>query len=293
MLKSMTGYGRGEVNAFGKRFSVELKAVNHRFCEVVLRMPRSLMSMEEQIKRFIQSQVARGRIDCFLGIEKSAEGTTALVKVDKDLAAAYYKAMKELQEELGVEGEIKLKHLTVLPGVMVLEEAPENIEEWWPAIREAVEIALEDLIKMRVTEGEQLAKDIGKRVGQIAGYNVRIRERAPYVAEDYRTRLETRLNDFLNDGGLDPERLAAEAALFAERSNITEETVRLDSHLSQVYACFDTNEAVGRKLDFLIQEMNREINTIASKANDLEINRLVIEVKSELEKIREQVQNIE
>lgn len=293
MLKSMTGYGRGESSANGKNFTVELKAVNHRFCEVVLRMPRSLMSMEDQIKRLIQSQIARGRIDCFLGIEKCSEETAALVKVDKALAAAYYKAMKELQEGLGVEGKIKLKHLTVLPGVMSLEEVADNVEEWWPAIREAVQNALEDLIKMRVTEGEQLAKDIWKRVGQIAVHNVKIRERAPYVVEDYRERLEKRLNDILKDGGLDTERLAAEAALFAERSNITEETVRLDSHLSQVYACFGADEAVGRKFDFLIQEMNREINTIASKANDLEINRLVIEVKSELEKIREQVQNIE
>jgi len=293
LFKSMTGYGRGEANAHGKKFTVELKAVNHRYCEVVLRLPRSLLSMEDQIKRLIQSRVARGRVDGFLGMENCSNETPAVVKVDKALAAAYYNAMKELQESLGVEGKIKLKHLVVLPGVLGLEEAVENTEEWWPAVRGAVEGAVDNLIKMRVTEGEQLAKDLWKRVGKISVYNVKIRERAPVVVEDYRERLENRLNDFLKDGSLDAVRLAAEAALFAERSNITEETVRLDSHISQVYACFGTSEAVGRKLDFLIQEMYREINTIASKANDLEISRLVIEVKSELEKIREQIQNIE
>jgi len=292
LLRSMTGYGRGESSAQGKKFIVELKAVNHRFIEVVLRLPRSILPMEDRIKRLIQSRITRGRIDGFLGVEDCGEKTAA-VKVDKALAAAYYKAMKELQEDLGVEGKIKLKHLIALPGILVLEETAEDIEEWWPAVQEAVEAAVDNLVQMRVIEGEQLAKDIWKRVGYIAQLSAKIRERSPVVVEEYRKRLETRLNDFIKDGSLDAVRLAAEAVLFAERSNITEETVRLDSHLSQVYACFGSNEAVGRKIDFLIQEMNREVNTIASKANDLEIGRLVVEIKSELEKIREQVQNIE
>lgn len=293
MLKSMTGYGHGEAVISGKKITVELKAVNHRFCEVVLRLPRSLMSLEDRMKRLIQSQISRGRVDCFLGIEKCGPDPSMAVKVDKDLAAAYYKAMKELQETLEVEGKIKLKHLTGLQGVMTLEEDAKDVEEWWPAIQEAMESALAGLIKMRAVEGEQLGKDLWKRVGQIANHNVKIRSRAPFVIEDYRARLTTRLDDFMKGAGLDMERIAAEAALFAERANITEETVRLDSHISQVYACLDTAEPVGRKLDFLLQEMNREINTIASKANDLEISRLSIEVKSELEKLREQIQNIE
>lgn len=293
LLKSMTGYGSGEASILEKKFTVELKAVNHRFCEVALRLPRSLISMEDRIKRLIQSRVARGRVDCFFGIEKSGENATTAVKVDKGLAAAYYKAMKELQEALNIEGKIKLKDLAALQGIITLEEAAENTEEWWPAIQEAVESALDDLIKMRVTEGEKLAKDLRLRIRQIADYNISIKERAPFVVEDYRAKLVARLDDFLRDGSLDAGRLAAEVALFAERADITEETVRLDSHLSQVSACFEVNEAIGRKLDFLIQEINREINTIGSKANDLEINRLVIEMKSELEKVREQVQNVE
>jgi len=292
LLKSMTGYGRGEASAQGKKFVVELKAVNNRFIEVVLRLPRQILPMEDRIKRLIQSRIARGRIDVFLGVEDCGEKTAA-VKVDKALAAAYYKAMKELQEDLGVEGKIKLKHLVALPGVLVLEETAEDIEKWWPTVREAVEAAVDNLVQMRAIEGEHLAKDLWKRVGHIAQLSVKIRERSPIVVEEYRERLEKRLNDFIKDGSLDAARLAAEAVLFAERSNITEETVRLDSHLNQVYACFGSSEAIGRKMDFLIQEMNREVNTIASKASDLEIGRLVVEIKSELEKIREQVQNIE
>ena len=292
MLKSMTGYGRGEAVVPGKKFTVELKAVNHRYNEVVLRLPRSLSPLEDRIRRLIQSRISRGRVDGFLGVEECGE-KTAVVKVDKALAAAYYKAMKELQESLGMEGKVKLKHLLSLPGVMAVEEPAEDVDGWWPAVREAAEGALDGLVQMRVAEGGQLAADLLKRVERVALLNDKIRERSPVVVEDYRERLTARLCDFLKEGCLDADRLAAEAALFAERSNITEETVRLESHLNQVRNCLGAEEPVGRKLDFLIQEMNREINTVASKANDLEISRWVVEVKSELEKIREQVQNIE
>ncbi|MDD3652878.1 MAG: YicC family protein [Desulfotomaculaceae bacterium] len=292
MLKSMTGYGRGESVAHGKKFTVELKALNHRFSEIVLRLPRSLMPIEDRIKRLIQLWVTRGRVDGFFVVEDCGDKTTA-VKVDKALAASYYKAMKDLQEDLGVEGKIKLKHLVAMPGVLSLEETAGNLDEWWPSLQESIEMALENLVQMRIAEGERLASDLWQRVGLITKLNLKIRERAPVVIEEYKARLEARLNDFIQDSSMDANHLAAEVALFAERSNITEETVRLDSHLSQAYACFGTGQAVGRKLDFLIQEMNREINTIASKANDLEISRLSVEVKSELEKLREQVQNIE
>jgi uncharacterized protein (TIGR00255 family) len=218
---------------------------------------------------------------------------TASVKVDKALASAYYKAMKELQESVGIEGKIKLKQLVTLPGVLIVEEPAEDLDLLWPAIQEAAEGAVASLVQMRAFEGEELAKDLLNRVEHLARLNNTIRDRSPVVVEDYRERLQNRLSDFLKDGSLDMERLTGEVVLFAERSNITEETVRLESHLNQVRNCLLTGESVGRKLDFLIQEMNREINTIASKASDLEISRLVVEVKSELEKLREQVQNIE
>ena len=292
MIKSMTGYGRGESNLPGKKFNVEMKAVNHRYSEVVLRMPRSLSQFEDRIRKIIQSRVARGRVDGFLSQEECCEKAVA-VKVDKELAAAYYKAIKNLQESLDITGSIKIKYLTDLPGVMVVEEPSEDVEELWPAILEAVEAALESLIQMRETEGEQLASDLIQRIDRIVLLNKQIRERAPAVVEEYREKLRIRLNDFIKNGCLDPERLTAEAAVFADRSNITEETVRLESHLKQACACLQDGQPVGRKLDFIVQEMNREINTIGSKANDLEISRLVVEVKSEIEKIREQVQNLE
>jgi uncharacterized protein (TIGR00255 family) len=288
----MTGYGRGESNLPGKKFIVELKAVNHRYSEVVLRMPRSLSQFEDRIRKIIQSRIARGRVDGFLSQEECGEKAVA-VKVDKELAAAYYKAIKNLQESLDITGSIKIKYLTDLPGVLAVEEPAEDIEELWPAILEAVEAALESFIRMRETEGEQLASDLIQRLDRLILLSEQIRERSPVVVEEYREKLRIRLNDFIKDGSLDPERLTAEAAVFADRSNITEETVRLESHLKQAGACLKEGQPVGRKLDFIVQEMNREINTIGSKANDLEISRLVVEAKSEIEKIREQVQNLE
>lgn len=292
MIKSMTGYGRGEAVMPGKKFIFELKAVNHRYCEVVLRLPRCLSPLEGRIKRLIQSRIARGRVDGFLAMEECGEDNVA-VKVDKTLATAYYKAMKELQESLGIDGKIELKHLIALPDVFIVEESIKNLEEMWPSVQEAVESALESLVKMRMVEGEQLAVDLLKRVEQVALLNEKIKNRAPLVVEYYRERLKARLKEFLEEGFLENGRIAAEAAIFAERSSITEETVRLESHVNQVRNCLKADEPAGRKLDFLVQEMNREVNTIASKAGDLEISRLVVEVKSELEKIREQVQNIE
>ena len=292
MIKSMTGYGRGETTTTGKKFTFELKAVNHRYNEVVLRLPRSLTPLEDRIRRLIQARISRGRVDGFLGLEECGE-KNATVKVDKALAAAYYNAMNELQETLGIGGEIQLKQLVALPGVLTVEEPADDVEEWWPAIQKAVEAAVESLVRMRTVEGEQLARDLTSRAEQLTKLNQSIKERSPIVVEDYRERLGARLNDYMRDGIITPERLAAEATIFAERSSITEENVRLESHLQQMTSFLAAGESVGRKLDFLIQEMNREINTIASKANDLVISRAVVEAKSELEKIREQVQNIE
>ncbi|HBC92953.1 MAG TPA: YicC family protein [Pelotomaculum sp.] len=292
MIKSMTGYGRGEAVTAGKKFTFELKAVNHRYIEVVLRLPRSLTPLEDRIRRFIQGRIARGRVDGFLGVEECGE-KNATVKVDKALAAAYYNAMKELQETLGIGGGIQFTQLVALPGVLTVEEPADDVEEWWPSIQSAVEEAVDNLVRMRMVEGEQLARDLMNRSERLFHLNQSIRERSPFVVEEYRERLGARLNDYMRDGMITSDRLAAEATIFAERSSITEENVRLESHLQQMKSCLTAGEAVGRKLDFLIQEMNREINTIASKASDLEISRAVVEAKSELEKIREQVQNIE
>lgn len=292
MLRSMTGFGRGEAIGQGRKFTVELKAVNHRFSEVVLRLPRPMSPLEERARRYVQARISRGRVDGYFSVEECGEKTPT-VKVDKALASSYYKAMKELQEELGIAGDIKLKHLIGLPNIFLLEEPQEDIELWWPVVEEALARAVVGLLDMRESEGARLKVDLQKRIDIIAEITKTIEQRAPLVVDEYRERLTQRLQEWLNDGVLDLARIGAEAAIFAERSNITEEVVRLYSHITQVKTTLEKDEPVGRKLDFLVQEMNREINTIASKSNNLEISKAAVDVKSELEKIREQVQNIE
>ena len=292
MLKSMTGFGRGEAYGQGRKFVIELKAVNHRYLDVVVRLPRMLNFLEDRVRKLIQSGVARGRIDIFFAMEQLAEKNAA-VKVDKVLGASYHKAMKELQGDLQLSGNISVLDIAQLPDVLVLHEVEEDVEAWWPVVQEAVVAALENLQQMRKAEGEQLGYDIANRIDKIKLMKNEINKIAPQVVEDYRLRLNRQLEDWLGENIPDPVRVAGEIAIFADRSNITEEIVRLESHLKQVNSCLAGDEPVGRKLDFIVQEMNREINTIASKGNNVEISRLVVDVKSELEKIREQIQNVE
>lgn len=292
MLKSMTGYGRGEGAGAGKKFTVELKSLNHRFLEVVVRLPKNMLQIEDRIREKIQAGVSRGRVDCYLTVEEAGPKNLA-VKVDKSLAAAYYKAMRELTGELEIDQDVRLEHFAALPGIFALEEPAEDIEEIWAAVEQALMEALSALLEMRRTEGARLAADIMTRIARIEQLNKEIEGRAPLVVEEYRERLAQRAQELVPGGAVDPVRLAGEVALFAERSNISEETVRIASHLEQLRLCCGEAGPVGRKMDFLVQELNREINTIAHKAGDLRISQIVVEVKSELEKIREQIQNVE
>lgn len=292
MIRSMTGFGRGEACGEGKKFTVELKAVNHRYNEIYLRMPRAMVSLEEKSKRFIQEYISRGRIDGFFSVEYYEEKPVT-VKVDKALAESYYKAVEELQQFLGLPGKPCIEEILKFPDIFVLEEPEEDVEQWWPSVKNALEKAINDLVNMRQTEGKRLYEDLKERINCIGRLNAEIEKRAPLVVKDYHQRLQNRLQEWLKESVIDQDRLANEVAVFADRSNITEEVVRLNSHLYQASRFLESNEPVGRKFDFLVQEMNREINTIGSKANDLAISRLVVEVKSEIEKIREQVQNIE
>ncbi|GAB6157366.1 YicC family protein [Desulfotomaculum varum] len=293
MIKSMTGYGRGEACAVGRKFIVELKSVNNRFCEVILRQPKTLSQIEDKIKKRIQERVARGRVDGYISIEETGE-TTPEVKVDKALAVAYHKAMEELGDSLAISDTISIKDIITLPNVISLEQPAENVEEWLAAIEQATDQALDGLLDMRQTEGERLRADILQRAATIERLIVEdVAARAPLVVQEYRDKLSQRLAEWLAGGVIDEARLAAEVAIFAERADIAEEIVRLQSHLQQLEQILAEGGPVGRKLDFLVQEMNREINTIGSKANDLVIINAVVNAKSELEKIREQVQNIE
>jgi len=292
LIKSMTGFGRGETNSDVLKINIEMKSVNHRYCEIVLHMPRSMNVLEDGIKRVIQEKIGRGRIDVFVNLHISSSDRTK-VKVDETLAASYIQAVKELKEKLPLTGETTVTELLQLPGVFSLEESEVDIEQWWPDIRAALEQARAGLMDMRLREGDRLAADIQARSVRIAAFVDQIEQRSPVVVEEYRERLRQRLHDVLESGTLDPARLDAEVVLLAERSSIAEEIVRLKSHLVQLRDDLELDTPVGRKLDFLLQEFNREINTISSKSSDLTINRTVVEVKSELEKIREQIQNIE
>lgn len=292
MPRSMTGFGRGEGAGPAGRIVVEMKAVNHRFSEVVFRMPRQFNALEDQARKLILGSVSRGRLDVFVSWEAAAQARG--VKVDKELAVAYYNALKELGEEIGSKSELTLDMLAKLPDVLKVEEGEVTAEALWPTFESAIGEAVSNLLAMREREGAALAADLASRLDKIETLGRVVAARAPEVVKEYRTRLARRLEELLPQGSaVDPQRLAQEVALFADRSDITEEIQRLGSHLSQFRQALQEAEPVGRKLDFLVQELGREVNTMGSKANDATITNQVVEAKTELEKIREQVQNIE
>ncbi len=292
MVSSMTGYGRGEAEGEGKQLTVELKAVNHRFLETVIRLPRQYSPLEERIKRLIQEQVSRGRIEVYLNFKETGE-IKRFIKVDKDIAVAYDKALEDLAKTLRASYSSDVYRLISLPEVVSVEEREEDLDALWGVCSRALEQALAAFVKMRKQEGERLREDLIHRLDRIAQCIKEIEVRQPLVVQDYQEKLRQRISELLHEVPLDENRLANEAAVFADRISITEELVRLASHLAQFKASLNLPEPVGRKLDFLTQELNREINTVGSKANDFEIGRTVVEVKSEIEKIREQVQNLE
>ncbi|MHB8946097.1 MAG: YicC/YloC family endoribonuclease [Bacillota bacterium] len=292
MIRSMTGYGRGEVSTTQRKATVEVRSVNHRFSEVVIRMPKELSPLEERIRNLVQAKVSRGRVDVLI-MREDSRGKRRKVEVDKDLAVSYYEGLKELQEALGLKAETGLDLIARLPDVFLLTEVPEDLEEIWRGLSVAVDRALDTMLAMREREGERLRADLMERLRVIEDYAAAIEARSPQVVEEYRRRLTDRVKEILPGVSVDEGRLTTEIVLFAERSSITEEIVRLRSHLAQMREGLGQSEAVGRRLDFLLQEMNREINTIGSKSADSDIAKAVIDVKSELEKIREQVQNIE
>ncbi|MGI6450377.1 MAG: YicC/YloC family endoribonuclease [Desulfitobacteriia bacterium] len=292
MANSMTGFGRGEAEGLGYHISLEIKAVNHRFLEVMVRMPRTLTGWEEKIRKYIQDKVSRGRIEVFINVKETGE-KKRLVKVDKDLTLSYDKSLKELANLLNTAYQTDIYRLVTLPEVLSVEEEELDTDSLWPIMEKALNAALAELLAMRRLEGQKLIRDLQQKVNYLGELRDEVAARAPLVVTEYRQKFKERLALLLSDTGIDETRFTMEIALFADRASIEEELVRLESHLEQFRHALLSSEPIGRKLDFLIQEMNREINTIGSKANDLEISKVVVESKSELEKIREQVQNIE
>lgn len=293
VVKSMTGYGRGEAASVDYKITVEAKSINNRYLEVVPRMPRQIVALEDPLKKFVNEYVQRGRVDIFVTLEET-ENRQKTLKTDKELALAYYKNMQEIAELCNMSDIITMDNMVRMPGIFTMEKNDDDLEVIWSLLKEALAIAMSHLVEMRQTEGDKLAKDLLQRRLAVVDLVHEIDKRSPVVVIEYQEKLQNRITELLADKVLlDEAKFANEVAYFADRASITEELIRLDSHLSQLHDLLSCNDVVGRKLDFLMQELNREINTIGSKANDLQISRLVIDVKSELEKIREQVQNIE
>jgi len=287
----MTGYGFAEVINEQVKIALEIKSVNHRFLDFSLRLPRGFAELEEPLKAVVRGYLARGRVDILVNIEDLRERKRQL-KVDRALAIDYYNSLKEIADSLGICADLKVDVLTGLPQIWELAPQEQNAQEYWPLLEEAALKALQGLAEMRRREGERLAQDLKQRARGIHFLVEEIESRSPLVVDEYRRRLRERMDNLL-PGGIEESRLIQEVAIYADRSSITEEVVRLKSHLNVLGELLEADDEVGRKLDFLVQEMHREINTIGSKSSDLEISTKVVEVKSEIEKIREQVQNLE
>lgn len=291
-MQSMTGYGRSEVRHAHLALTIEARSVNHRYLDVNVRVPRLYTPLEARIKQRVGTYFTRGRIDVTLTQQDQREARRA-VALDETLAQQYFEALQQLQKVLRLPGTIDLNMMVGLRDLWNVGEASTDVEGDWEIMAQGVDEALQALQQMRRQEGEVLSRDCHLRLQMMAQELQTIRQRVPEVVVEYRERLEQRVKDLFAQFELDPSRVAQEAILFAERADITEELTRLDAHLHASARLLSSSEAVGRKMDFLVQEMNREVNTIGSKSNDTAIAHSVVELKSELERLREQIQNIE
>ncbi|MCC5911962.1 MAG: YicC family protein [Clostridiaceae bacterium] len=292
MLKSMTGFGRGEAQHDERYFNIEFKSVNHRYMDISIKMPKSFTYLEENIRQVVKQYVKRGRVEVFISYKNLGESDIKVVP-NVTLANEYLSALKKIEDSLDITSNIETTTLARFSDVLQLEKQEEDEELIWNLLKQGLHDALENLLTMRVKEGEKLKEDLLQRLNTLVQLLEKIEDRSPVIVTAYKEKLTKRIKEILDeDIQLDEQRIAMEVALFADKSSITEEIVRFNSHINQFKEAME-EETVGRKLDFLIQEMNREVNTIGSKANDLIISNIVVDIKSELEKIREQVQNIE
>ncbi|HJD42804.1 MAG TPA: YicC family protein [Candidatus Mediterraneibacter quadrami] len=292
MIKSMTGFGRCEVQKDSRKFTVELKSVNHRYLDVNIRMPKKLNFFETAIRNLLKSYANRGKVDIFITYEDLSQAQVA-VKYNAVLAGEYLKYLKQMEEEFGLENDIRVSTLSRYPEVFTMEEQSEDEEELWNGLKETLEGAFSQFVRTRQTEGENLKRDILAKLDRLSKLTAYIEERSPQIVSEYRAKLEEKMKELLADTQIEESRIAAEVILFADKICTDEEVVRLKSHISHMRNTLDEKDEIGRKLDFIAQEMNREANTILSKANDIEVSDYAISLKTEIEKIREQIQNIE
>lgn len=292
MIKSMTGFGRCEVQKDSRKFTVELKSVNHRYLDVNIRMPKKLNFFETAIRTLLKSYANRGKVDIFITYEDLSQAQVS-VKYNAALAAEYLKYLKQMEDEFGLENDVRVSTLSRYPEVFTMEEQSEDEEELWNGLKEALEGAFGQFVETRKTEGENLKEDILSKLDLLSEQIGYIEERSPQIVAEYRAKLEDKMKELLADTQIEESRIAAEVILFADKICTDEEVVRLKSHISHMRNTLEEQDEIGRKLDFIAQEMNREANTILSKANDIEVSDRAISLKTEIEKIREQIQNIE
>ena len=292
MIKSMTGFGRCEITEGQRKFTVELKGVNHRYLDVNIRMPKKLNFFETSIRNLLKQYAQRGKVDIFITYEDTSENQVSL-KYNATLAAEYLSYFKQMQEEFGLDNDIRVSTLSRYPEVLTMEEQVVDEEELWNGLEKALKGAFSQFVETRIVEGENLKKDILAKLDEMLELVAYIETRSPEIITEYRTKLENKVKELLEDAQIDEGRLASEVVIFADKICTDEETVRLKSHIEHMKATLQMSEGIGRKLDFIAQEMNREANTILSKANDLEVSNHAIDLKTGIEKVREQIQNIE
>jgi uncharacterized protein (TIGR00255 family) len=288
----MTGFGRGDCLLDGNNFTVELKTVNHRYCDVFIKIPKQMTFLEDKVRDFITGSISRGKIDVYISYENSSEDSREVV-FDETLVNAYKEALITLRDEYSLKDDITVSLLSGFPNVLKIQKADQDEDELWKVLKKALDNAMTTLVAMRENEGKKLKENIIEKIDTIENTLSNVKTHSPEVVKDYKQKLTTRITEILDQRVPDETRLAMEVAIFADRCSVDEEIVRLSSHINQVRQTLNLVEPVGRKLDFLIQEMNREVNTIGSKANNLTITKDVVDIKCELEKVREQIQNIE
>lgn len=292
MLKSMTGFGRCEITKEDYKISVEMKAVNHRYLDLSIKMPKKFNYFESGIRNLLKKYIQRGKVDLFITYEDYTESRMSL-KYNSALAAEYVDYFHKMTEQFGIENDLTVSALAKCPEVFTMEQAPEDEEHMWQILEQAVGEAAAHFVDTRIREGENLKEDLLGKLDYMTGLVDEIEARSPKIMEEYRAKLEEKVRELLAGAAIDESRIATEVTIFADKICTDEETVRLRSHIEATQAELKTGGSVGRKLDFIAQEMNREANTILSKANDLEVSDRAIALKTEIEKVREQIQNIE
>lgn len=292
MFKSMTGYGRHEICDGGKKIMVEIKSVNHRYSDYSIKVPRFYGYLEDKIREYVSKYVSRGKIDIYVSVESYGEADKQIV-LNEELAENYIEVLRSMVEKFGLKDDISVSNVARYTEIFKSERKEENDEEIWGLVKNVLEPAVGAFCSMREREGERILKDLSARVEYMKELAARIDERSPKTVEEYKNKLYLKIKELVAEKDIDESRILTEVAIFADKVAVNEEMVRLASHFDEFYQIAGSNEPAGRKLDFLVQEINREVNTTGSKANDIEIAKLVVDLKAEIEKFREQIQNIE